>query len=329
MRAIVFSAFLSGALSTVCAQEPAVFRSGARLVEVDAVVRDKNGPVKGLTKDDFTLSDCNQQQRNLNHPYSPCKGKRQSRAVFREANGAPSPAPPLPPGVVSNRIRSGEALTSSTIVLIDQLNTPFDLKGYGRLRVAEILESIGDDHRFALYSMGLNLKILQDFTGDPKKLMDAVAKLDSGDQLSFAQDLDSSGKPISTPLSAGEGAAQADMKNPIALEAIKVIIRHMEGVPGRKNLVWIAQNFGVFDPKFGPPMARFLLGQANIAVYQVCVRCIGLSPCMGSATPWAEPPSTMRPTRSMPSAPRKRIPMATMSWAFIRRKRIWTARLTN
>jgi VWFA-related protein len=272
---VLLFAVLCAALSTALAQEPAVFRSDTRLVEVDAVVRDKNGPVKGLTRDDFTLDDCNPQQRDLDHPYSPCKGKRQPIAVFREVDGASAPtALPLPPGAVSNRMRGGEAVTSSTVVLLDQLNTPFDLKGYERLRVAELVKSVGDENRIALYSMGLKLQILQDFTDDPKKLMDAVAKLDSGDQVNFAQDLDASGNPITTALSAGEAMAQADMKNPITLDAIKVIIKHMQGAPGRKNLVWIAQNFGILNPRFGPPTARFLLGQANIAVYQVCVRCV-------------------------------------------------------
>jgi hypothetical protein len=48
----------------------------------------------------------------------------------------------------------------------------------------------------------------------------------------------------------------------------------MQGVPGRKSLVWVAGGFGFFDPPWGPPVARGLLGQANIAVYPVMVRSI-------------------------------------------------------
>jgi hypothetical protein len=49
----------------------------------------------------------------------------------------------------------------------------------------------------------------------------------------------------------------------------------MEGVPGRKNLVWIGQGLGaILNPQFGPPVARNLLGAANIAVYPVMVRSI-------------------------------------------------------
>ena len=38
-------------------QNQPTFRAGTRLVEVDVVVRNKNRPVAGLTKDDFTLFD--------------------------------------------------------------------------------------------------------------------------------------------------------------------------------------------------------------------------------------------------------------------------------
>jgi hypothetical protein len=41
-------------LLAIAQQEP-VFRSGTRLVQVNVVVREKNAPVTGLTKDDFTL----------------------------------------------------------------------------------------------------------------------------------------------------------------------------------------------------------------------------------------------------------------------------------
>src|SRR5579863_7962264 len=96
-------------------QEPAVFRSGTRLVEVEVVVRNQpvrppgwgaslkyifdTGPpfgppgaaVKSLTRDDFTLLD---------------QGKPQPIAVFGAGPSADTKPSALPPGAVSNRMDS-------------------------------------------------------------------------------------------------------------------------------------------------------------------------------------------------------------------------------
>jgi VWFA-related protein len=284
------------AACSATAQEQSTFRAGTRLVEVDVVVRDKNGPVKGLTKDDFTLWDCKASERDPLHPFQPCKGKRQPLDVFREVNAAISPvlqgaavpaaapAIPLAPGAVSNRVHTdGKPLTSATVVLFDQLNTPFDLKGYERAQITKFLQSIhegnNDKNRIALYSLGQDLHILQDFTDDPQKLIQAVSKLDSGDQLTIAEDsAGGSAAPAghgAAEMAAAEGQVVGDVARQISVEAIQKIIQHMEGVPGRKNLVWIGQGLGIiFNPLFGPPEERILLGQANIAVYPVMVRSI-------------------------------------------------------
>jgi VWFA-related protein len=196
--------------------------------------------------------------------------------VFREINtastppaqpGVPVPASvPLPPGAVSNRLGSGgEPLSAATVVLLDQLNTSFELKEYQRTQIAKFLQSLGDHNRIALYSLGQSLHILQDFTDDPKKLMDAVAHGDSGNQVGFAQ----SDGPEST--GQVEAAVLASQKYQITLEAMQVIARHMAGVAGRKSLVWVSQQFPLAGPT-GLPGIRFLLGQANVALYPVLVR---------------------------------------------------------
>jgi VWFA-related protein len=93
------------------AQEP-LYRTGARLVTVDVTVRNNQGPIKGLTKDDFTVQD---------------KGKVQTIAVFGEndaTKAAPAPEP-LPPGVVVNRPSGNGAMPSNAVVvLFDRLNIP-------------------------------------------------------------------------------------------------------------------------------------------------------------------------------------------------------------
>ncbi len=77
---------LSVAVAAAAQQTEPVYRSGAQLVEVDVVVHNDKGPVKDLTKDDFTLQD---------------KGKPQAIAVFamNEKGGDDGKATPLPAGV--------------------------------------------------------------------------------------------------------------------------------------------------------------------------------------------------------------------------------------
>jgi VWFA-related protein len=279
MRTLLFVFAICGA--ALSAQAPAVFHSGTRLVEIDVVARDAQGFVTGLTKDDFTVWECKASERSpymdQAHRLSACKGKKQAIDVFREVSSASSKplaksapaASSLPPGAVSNRIYAGgELLANATAVIIDQLNTPFDLKGYQRTKVAEFLQSIGGQNRIAVYSLGSGLHLLQDFTDDPQKLIDAVSKLDAGDRLN---------KPTSdggedAHIAETEEQVYRDIKTNATIDAIREIIRHMQSVPGRKSLVWLGQDFSFFDPAWGPPVARGLLGQANIAVYPVMVR---------------------------------------------------------
>src|SRR5579862_2759854 len=87
------------------------FQSRTRLVQVDVIVRNKNGPVMMLNQDNFTLFD---------------NGKPQKISVFavKGTPGARQSAVPLPPGTVSNRVtRNGQEAASSTVILIDRLNT--------------------------------------------------------------------------------------------------------------------------------------------------------------------------------------------------------------
>jgi hypothetical protein len=49
--------FPSGLLSVCAADDTPAFKVNTQLVEVDVVVRGKQGPVANLTKDDFTILD--------------------------------------------------------------------------------------------------------------------------------------------------------------------------------------------------------------------------------------------------------------------------------
>src|SRR6185295_14062567 len=102
------------------AQEGPVIRATTRLVQVSVIVRDKNGPVEGLKKEDFQIFD---------------HGKEQKIAVFTVAStkAAAAAIAKLPPGIYTNRPeRGGEPIGSVTVVLIDLLNTRFQDQAFAR-----------------------------------------------------------------------------------------------------------------------------------------------------------------------------------------------------
>jgi VWFA-related protein len=277
---------ITAAASQQSPPEP-VFRAGTRLVEVEIVVRaqpfrepgvagvikqvlDQTGPpfgppgalARGLTRDDFTLLD---------------QGKPQPIAVFHAGSSSDHKAIALPPGAVSNRLNNrGEPLNGATAVLVDLLNTPFIYSDYARVGLKELLRTLGQtDTRVALYSLGRNLHSLHDFDDDPKKLMEIAAALDRPHGRlppDLAHVLRDYGDIMA--LEGGEEQA-ADLHGRITVRALRTIIQHLSGAPGRKNLVWLAEISRL------PPGVVELIQRANIVLYPVMVRCPppGLAPC--------------------------------------------------
>ncbi len=232
--------------------QPAMYRSGTRLVEVEVVVDGKHGPVKGLTKDDFTLLD---------------EGKPQPVAMLRTSAIHDANPLALPPGAVSNREDSrGLPWNGATVVLIDLLDTRFELSGYARMGMKKLLQEITDvDTRTAVYSLGDGLHILKDFTDDPRALIEATAKLDSPKRLKPAalkSAFEDSGNLLALDGVDAAVATQAEMSD----RALRLIIRHLSRVPGRKNLVWLMDGPSI------PSDVMTLALETNVAIYPVLLR---------------------------------------------------------
>src|SRR5580704_12724744 len=165
--------------SVLALQAPAIafqaptFHSSARLVQVNVIVRDKNGPVSNLTKDDFGLTD---------------RGKPRTISIFSIATARPaSNAAPLPPNTFSNRPQNpGSSPANATIVLLDALNTlsygawfhddagPTHFEdqalAYGKTQLMKFVKDLDPKDRVAIYALGRSLRVLCDFTNDPSQL---------------------------------------------------------------------------------------------------------------------------------------------------------------
>src|SRR6185295_2063127 len=153
-----------GLATLAFAQETPVLRVNTRLVEVDVVVHSKGTAVEDLKQDDFTVLD---------------NGKPQKIAAFNVVSSKTTAGKSiaLPPGTVSNRIvTSGPEPAGTTIVLYDTLNTAAEDQSWARQELLRYLGTLERGDQFALYSLGKVLQVIQDFTDDPKRILQAARR---------------------------------------------------------------------------------------------------------------------------------------------------------
>jgi len=243
-----------------------VIRTTTRLVQVSVVVHDKKGvPVSGLTKDDFVLADNGQEQKI--RLFSVEKQSVENRSVENQsAEAAPAPAQQLPAGVITNRLISPDptheaATPNLTVILLDGLNTTFTDQHFMRKAALHVLGKTHPGDRIALYALHNGLTVLHDFTSQPLELQEAVRKYQAGNSKDLAGSTPNT--DILPPSQPGIGRAKADtmfdemlsniddetqgfyIKNRVraTVSAFESIAFHLQGLPGRKNLIWISGSF--------------------------------------------------------------------------------------
>jgi VWFA-related protein len=277
------------ALASQDSQQTPQIRVATRLVEVGVIVRDKNGPVADLTKDDFVVFD---------------QGKPQRISIFSAdaaASAQQPPQQPLPQNTFSDLPQYGAtAPRSVTVVLLDNLNTLYGSAPQWRyektpywaedlaLRNAkshliEFIKQLQPQDRVAIYGLGHTLHVLCDFTSDREQLLVILQNYDTGSVTNRAvvepgdTVMDLGGHMHRTIFGQGDnfengassrlaGAANED-RAAETMAALQAIAAHVGNIPGRKNLVWLTANL----PFSGAAMAH-VLSPANIAVYPVDAR---------------------------------------------------------
>lgn len=257
-----------------------VFRSTARAVLVDVVVTDKNNqPVTGLPQGNFQILE---------------DGKPQTVASFDEHAGLPDlPAlqASLPPNVFSNRplVKTGD---SANVLLLDSLNTALPDQSYVRAQMLKYIKEIQPGTRMAIFTLSSKLRFVQGFTTDASVLAAALnGKKTAGNQeksplLQTGADRDVSQLMIeqiqSTPGAQASAAAlqsflrentgfQDDVRARITLQAFAQLAQYLEGIPGRKNVIWFSSSFpiSITEGVTGENLSQTanLLAAAQIAVY--------------------------------------------------------------
>lgn len=258
-------------------QPPAISVS-TRLVQVGVIVRDKNGPVADLTKDDFVVLD---------------RGKSQKISVFsvESSRASPQRTQPLPQNTFSDLPQYGAATPRSvTIVLLDNLNTLYGSAptifentprwmedhalANAKAHLLEYLRKVDELDRVAIYGLSDTLHVLCDFTSDRSRLLAIVQNYDAHSRTnrevvdpaaSYLPDQPPGGVPPPIDADRINLAAVTDTSRAITtLAALKAIAGHVTNIPGRKNLVWLSANL-----PFSAQTMAAILSPAQIAAYPV------------------------------------------------------------
>ncbi|MGA8044303.1 MAG: VWA domain-containing protein, partial [Terracidiphilus sp.] len=235
----------------------AVFKTSARDVVVDVVVRQKNGnPVPGLAKQDFAITE---------------DGVPQSIDFFEEhtAQAQPSAArrqmPPMPAGMRTNvpPAMPGDAVN---VLLLDTLNTEPQDESYVHAEIVDFLKKLQPGTEVAIFALDSRLRFVQGFTADPAAMRAALnGKSHAGEPERTAvtrtnSDRAADAETVSTLAAmqmspAGLAALMAAQNNlsgyqygqrvTITFEALHELVNYLAGIPGRKNLIWFAGSFPV------------------------------------------------------------------------------------
>ena len=166
---------------------------------------------------------------------------------------------PVPGLHFGNKIRDSSRLAAR--ILLDGLNTASPRQTFMRERMIALLEKLPDDVPIAIYTLGQNLRLIQDFTDNHETLKKVVNNLHNN--LSNTMQSPSGGPALTLP---GVFAAQlpaaikanidefeqestvATTENRVetTLSALNSIARYVAGFPGRKNLIWVSDTFPLY-----------------------------------------------------------------------------------
>lgn len=288
----VFSYAPSNAQSTSPSSQPptgqqtppanvATLHTGAKLVVVDVIVRDKNGhPIHGLTRNDFVISE---------------SGKRQTLNSFEEyakpaAPMTPPAMPQLPRGMFTNFTPVGPK-GPLNVLLFDGINTAVVDQGYFRQQLLDYIDHVPPGTRIAIFGMADHLYLLQGFTSDPRVLRAALSRMKANPHAALAGSsgttqaslmealTDPSGGPSAT-MSAGQSALMTSavdtfiehvssvekaMQVRLTLDEMTQLGRWLLQFPGRKNVLWASSAF----PLGGGPDSEIPTEDSDIFVRMI------------------------------------------------------------
>lgn len=206
--------------------QPYTISVTARRVVLDVVVTDSHhNAVRGLTQNDFAVFEDNQPQAIRSF----------EAEDFTTPSGFVAPKlPPLPPDTYVNVAMAPET-GPLYVIVYDAVNMEPEDQPQARKQLQEFLASKPEGTRFALFLLAQDFRLLQGFTTDPNKLLE-----------SFDQHRKDGHIPLAFLYGANFGAADVDLP----YEVMAFVGHYLEGLPGRKNLIWLSSKFPEDVPLF-------------------------------------------------------------------------------
>ena len=230
-------------------QAPFVFKTSSRLVVVDVVVTNSKGePIPDLKAEDFVITEDGTPQPLRSFSFQQPAGER---------NAQKDAAQKIAPDIISNMPRHKNGAIWNVIVL-DALNSPMLDQSDTRQQLLKVLEKL-PDQPVAVYVLGTQLRLIQDFSSDPQVLKQAIAGLKNksstlldnpkggheGERYppAFFGALPEQAKATILRWEGESTASRTRSRLQLTLDALNAIARNLKSLPGRKNLIWVSEGF--------------------------------------------------------------------------------------
>lgn len=257
----------------------ATFKVSSKAVVVDVVVADSKGhPIRGLSRQDFQLTEDNNPQtvryfrEFTDKEETPAPSPGESGVVTQTASASPaeSGTPTAPsPNLFNNHVPANQS-GAITMVLFDTLNTPPQDQAYARQQLIKFLESKPKVSQFALCTLNSGeypLSLIQGFTTDESVLL-AAAKGKRGQARNNRWQLAANETQNAVTTVSGltregltsgfqnlTGALQRmqaeqfvdDTSERAArtIDSMMLLARYLSAISGRKNIVWLSASFPI------------------------------------------------------------------------------------
>jgi VWFA-related protein len=223
-----------------------VVKITTNLVQVDAIVTDKNGKiVTDLKPEEVEILEDGRKQKITHFSFSATETPASTSATKSVA--VDRNAPPIPPGKLKP-----EDVRRTIAVVVDDLGLSFESISYVRRALKKFVdEQIQPGDLVAIIRSSGGMGALQQFTADKRQLYAAVERvkwnsLGRGGVSAFA--------PMEPPLPGDLQAANEDLNRfredvfaVGTLGAISYVVRGLRELPGRKSILLVSDGFRVYE----------------------------------------------------------------------------------